>query len=72
MHPIHFLRLSTNRLILSSPDGSLCTWDLVDGKPMIEIYYCHERRRGKEYEGIQSHADEPECSLPDDDPMDEH
>ena len=33
MYPIHLLRLSTHRLILSSPDGSLCTWDLVDGKP---------------------------------------
>ena len=34
MHPVHLLRLSTDRLILSFPDGSFCTWDLVDGKPM--------------------------------------
>ena len=33
MHPIHLLRLSTDRLTLSSPDGALCTWDLLDGKP---------------------------------------
>ena len=34
IHPIHLLKLSADRLIISSPDGSTCTWDLVDGKPM--------------------------------------
>jgi len=33
IHPIHHLRLSADRLVISSPDGSVWTWELVEGKP---------------------------------------
>jgi len=33
IHPIHLLRLFADQLIISSPDGSVWTWDMVDGKP---------------------------------------
>jgi WD40 repeat protein len=33
IHPIHLLRLSADRLVLSSPDGSVCAWGVVQGKP---------------------------------------
>ena len=34
IHPIHFLRFSERQLVLSTPDGSILSWDLVDGKPV--------------------------------------
>jgi len=33
IHPIHLLRLTANQLIISSPDGSVWAWDMVEGKP---------------------------------------
>ena len=33
IHPIHLLRLTANQLIISSPDGSMWSWDLVGGIP---------------------------------------
>ena len=33
IHPIHLLQLSEKQLILSAPDGSTLSWDLLDGKP---------------------------------------
>jgi WD40 repeat protein len=33
IHPIHLLKLSAERLIISSPDGSSLAWRMVDGKP---------------------------------------
>lgn len=33
IHPIHSLRFSGNRLILSAPDGSTMAWTLLDGRP---------------------------------------
>jgi WD40 repeat protein len=36
VHPIHFLHLSETQLILSAPDGSTSTWNLLNGKPTHE------------------------------------
>jgi WD40 repeat protein len=33
IHPIHLLTLSADRLIISSPDGSILAWNMVEGKP---------------------------------------
>jgi len=33
IHPIHFLRYSDTKLVLSAPDGSTSSWNLLDGKP---------------------------------------
>jgi len=33
IHPIHFLQFSESQLVLSTPNGSTLSWDLVDGKP---------------------------------------
>ena len=32
IHPIHLLRLSANQLTISSADGSVWTWDMIEGK----------------------------------------
>jgi len=36
IHPIHLLRLSDTQLVLSAPDGSTSSWNLLDGKPTDE------------------------------------
>jgi WD40 repeat protein len=36
IHPIHLLRFSESRLVLSTPDGSTSSWNLLDGKPTHE------------------------------------
>ena len=36
IHPIHLLRFSETQLILSTPDGSTSSWNLLDGKPTHE------------------------------------
>jgi len=33
IHPIHLLRLTTDRLTMSTPDGSVLSWDLEGGNP---------------------------------------
>jgi len=33
IHPVHLLRLSTDRLDILSPDGSVLAWDVAEGKP---------------------------------------
>lgn len=33
IHPIHALRLSETQLVLSTADGSILSWNLLDGKP---------------------------------------
>ena len=33
IYPIHLLRLSETQLVLSAPDGSTLSWNLLDGKP---------------------------------------
>ncbi len=37
VHIIHLLRLSADRLVISSPDGSVWAWDVVEGKPTYYI-----------------------------------
>jgi WD40 repeat protein len=36
IHPIHLLRFSETQLVLSTPDGSAVSWNLLNGKPMDE------------------------------------
>jgi WD40 repeat protein len=36
IHPIHLLRFSESQLVLSAPDGSSVSWELLNGKPIRE------------------------------------
>ena len=36
VHPIHLLRFSETKFSISTPDGCISSWDLVDGKPTQE------------------------------------
>ena len=57
VHPIHLLRFSETQLILSALDGSVSSWNLMDGKPTHAAISCGPQLNAGDINQSASSAD---------------